>query len=59
MVLRVTGLVMQKLEELESNARPLAATSSRGAAINLHCATMGLQGKANAIGNNWLVKSRN
>ena len=58
-LLRVTGLVMQKLEELESNARPLAATGSRGAAINPHCATMGLQGKANAIGNNWLVKSRN
>ena len=58
-LLRVTGLVMQKLEELESNARPLAATGLRGAAINPHCATMGLQGKANAIGNNWLVKSRN
>ena len=33
-----TGLVMQKLKELESNARPPVATGSRGAAINPHCA---------------------
>ena len=60
MLPRVTDLsVMQKLEELESNARSLTATGWQGAAIYPHCATMGLQGNSNTIGNNWLVESRN